>query len=190
VRTTKDGYSSIRRARTVDARALTTLLHAAYAEHLVAGLNFTAGLQSESQTALEIHEREVHAIRSQTEFVATITLAKQAARDGSARIYINHLAVLPSARNAGLSGRLLDHAERIARRRHIPVLRLDTASSLPKLIERYSRRGSRVIGERQWPGKTYRSVLMEKVLAYRKPSAKLRSPAVGKVTDGARRPRV
>lgn len=186
---TKDGYSAIGRARVADARAVTALLHAAYAEHLAAGLNLSAGSQNESQTTHEIREREVYHIQRKAELVATVTLGTQTTRTGITRIYINHLAVVPSARNAGLSGRLLDHAERVARRRRTPALRLDTATTLPALIERYRRRGFQVIGERQWKGKTYRSVLMEKALEYRRPSAKARLAGARSVEGSRRQPR-
>ncbi len=160
----KDGDSAIRRALVRDTRALTEVLHNAYAEHIAAGLNFTAGTQDETQTGKEIREREVYLIRRRTRPVATVTLAAQQTRAGLRRLYINHLAVVPAARESGLAGRLLDHAERVARRRGIRVLRLDTATQLHDLIDRYGRRGFKLIGERQWAGKTYRSVLMEKLL--------------------------
>jgi GNAT superfamily N-acetyltransferase len=166
--------SKIPRAGPTDAVALTQLLHVGYAEHIVAGLNFTAGTQDKVQTLKDIRDREVYVIRRGTELLATVMVTLQTPTHARSRLYVSHLAVDPGARATGRGRRLLDFVERLAKRRGIAVLRLDTTKQLIALIEAYERRGYARIGARQWKGKTYQSVLMEKVMGQRRPARSTR----------------
>ena len=78
--------------------------------------------------------------------------------------YVNSLAVDPALRRTGLGQFLLEHAEGEALAGGLRRMRLDTAAPLTALIAWYVRRGYRAIGETHWQGKTYDSVIMEKVL--------------------------
>lgn len=154
----------IRRAAAEDARALQLLLNDAYAEHLAAGLNFTAATQDEVSTRRQIRRHEVYLLEIDGEPIATITL-RDKEPDGDVRhIYINKLAVARAQRGRGFAKRLLSFAEAVARERGINVLRLDTAIPTTDLVGLYSNVGYAVKKTHQWDGKTYLSVIMERAL--------------------------
>lgn len=156
----------IRRAVSTDAPTLRALLNSAYRPLAEAGMNFTAATQDEERTRGFIEAREVYVIERAGELVGTITLRDRVDQAGTRHIYINGLAVCPDRQGQGLGRALLHFAEGVARERGVATLRLDTAKPATDLIELYTRAGYRIFGERHWQGKTYDSVIMEKVLSW------------------------
>jgi hypothetical protein len=59
---------------------------------------------------------------------------------------------------------LLEEAETWAREQGFAELAVDTAEQATHLIDYYKRRGYCFIETVQWPGKTYRSVVLSKEL--------------------------
>ncbi len=79
---------------------------------------------------------------------------------------LSQLAVHPDCRGQGLGERLMDAAEDWARQEGYTAVALDTAMPAMALRRRYERRGYVLLGDVQWEGKTYRSVLMRKALGH------------------------
>lgn len=96
-------------------------------------------------------------------------------------LYLNQLAVDPRHRGKGIGRFLLGLAEERANERGVPRLRLDTAVPAAHLVSFYRSVGYEVVGEIQWPGKIYRSFILEKRLPNRKRKTGrgLRRPPLG-----------
>lgn len=154
----------VRRALRSDATSVRELLNSAYADHAAAGLNFTAATQDEPFTRRQIQRYEVYVLETDGRLVATISLCDKPPQADVRHIYINKLAVATDLRGHGLGKRLLSFAEQVARDRGIKVLRLDTAIPATKLVTLYSRTGYQVRKTHHWDGKTYESLIMEKIL--------------------------
>ncbi|MBB3197277.1 GNAT family N-acetyltransferase [Roseateles terrae] len=161
---------------------LTSLLHQAYASLAAQGWNFTAVDQPVSLTAKRVSAGQC-------------LLAEQLDAQGAARLVgtvmvrgpyrpgvdawtldapcynepgtaiLSQLAVHPDCRGLGLGERLMDAAEDWARTEGYTAVALDTALPAVALRQRYERRGYVQVGDVQWEGKTYRSVLMRKALS-------------------------
>lgn len=163
-------------AESDDLHALTALLNRAYSPLAAAGMNFTAADQTVEKTRERIEAGDTWvALDAAGAFVGTVTLSRP--RDprldwvqGHAWIaapdiaHINQLAVEPGLQRGGLGRRLMDTAEAAAQRRGVARILLDTAEPATPLRAWYERLGYRTIGVDRWPGKTYRSVIMEKSL--------------------------
>jgi len=149
--------------------ALTDLLHRAYAELGAMGFNFTAVDQSEAVTARRIRGRECWVAFVDGRLVGTVTLSPRRPislppwRDGLSTAMINQLAVDPVMRGQGIGGRLLDVAEGRSRDLGFTSVSLDTAESAEHLVRLYLRRGYAAVAFHRWRGKTYRSVVLEKL---------------------------
>lgn len=153
-----------------DAPELTSLLHQAYANLGAQGLNYTAVDQSVETTISRCEGGRCWAAESENRLVGTIKLNEPdpeddlfAYRDPEVGI-INQFGVLPTFQGCGIGKALHDQAEIEAKRWGKSALVLDTADSARDLIAYYERLGYTVNGSVQWPGKTYRSVLMRKSL--------------------------
>lgn len=96
--------------------------------------------------------------------VGTVTLRIKEDPHGT-HAYVNWLAVDPELQGTGLGSVLLRRGEEEAAWRGLSRVRLDTAKPATELVSWYEHRGYRNVDETHWPGKTYDSVVMEKVLA-------------------------
>jgi GNAT superfamily N-acetyltransferase len=150
-------------ARLSDADETAKLLRAAYADHAAAGLNFSAATVTAEKVRERIALAQVYVARREGRIVGTYNLRSKADQLGDAA-YVNSLAVDPALRGAGLGTDLLEQAEAEAVRRGFTRVRLDTAKPLLDLVEWYRRRGYAPVGEVRWSGKTYDSVVLEKLV--------------------------
>lgn len=164
---------SIRPAVEADIPAVTRLVHAAYAEHGAAGLNFTGVDQTEATTRLRLFAGQSWVIERGGELIATATastppgehIRRLAALASEPRVaWLNQLAVHPSHRGEGLARRLFETVASHARHQDAKILALDTAAPATRLRALYERWGFRERETIQWPGKTYDSVVMSRDL--------------------------
>jgi GNAT superfamily N-acetyltransferase len=162
--------------------ALTALLHQAYASLAAQGWNFTAVDQPVSLTAKRVASGQCFLAeemdsQGQRRLVGTV-MVRGPYRPGvdawsldtpcftdPANAILSQLAVHPDCRGQGLGERLMDTAEAWAREQGYQAVALDTAMPALALRQRYERRGYVTVGDVQWEGKTYRSVLMRKPLS-------------------------
>ncbi|MFX1679769.1 GNAT family N-acetyltransferase [Mitsuaria sp. CC2] len=165
--------------------ALTALLHLAYASLAAQGWNFTAVDQSVQTTRERVASGQAFvALSAGGELVGTVTVAPPKRPDGrylgdpvpdcytqADTAILAQLAVHPSCRGQGVGERLMDVAEAWALAQGYAHVALDTAVPAEALRRRYERRGYALIGDVQWAGKTYRSVLMRKALGVAEASA-------------------
>jgi GNAT superfamily N-acetyltransferase len=163
--------------------ALTALLHRAYARLGAMGLNYTAVDQPLEVTAQRVAHGQCYVAECDGRVVGTVTVggpwdpqrvpgARQCAwylrRDLA---HLHQLGVEPAARGQGIGNALIAACEQWARERGFDAIALDTAAPASHLRERYARLGYADVGEVQWAGKTYRTVIMAKPLAARAPTA-------------------
>lgn len=150
--------------------ALTSLLNRAYAGLGAMGLNYTAVDQSAEVTAQRAHFGTCLVAAVGSELVGTIMV--RPTHTESPCLYFtqpgvataHQFAVAPEFQRSGIGSILLSRAETWAREHGFSELALDTAESATHLIEYYGRRGYHRVGWVQWPGKTYRSVVISKSL--------------------------
>ena len=164
---------TIRLVVEADIPAVTRLVHAAYAEHGAAGLNFTAVDQSDETTRLRLFAGQSWVIEREGGLIATATVSippgehirRLAALAREPRVaWLNQLAVHPSHRGEGLARRLFDTVVSHARNQDAQILALDTAAPAAHLRALYERWGFTEVETIHWPGKTYDSVVMSRVL--------------------------
>jgi GNAT superfamily N-acetyltransferase len=93
-----------------------------------------------------------------------ITIRPLAASDSIERLTALLHKAYASLGAQGLGERLMDAAEAWAVERGFSHVALDTAKPAEHLQRRYAKRGYAQVGEVQWDGKTYASVLMVKTL--------------------------
>jgi GNAT superfamily N-acetyltransferase len=150
--------------------ALTSLLNRAYAGLGAMGLNYTAVDQSSEVTTQRARLGTCLVAAIGSELVGTILVRPTHAESpctyftqpGVATAH--QFAVAPEFQRTGIGLALLSQAETWARENGFSELALDTAESATHLIEYYGRRGYHRVGWVQWPGKTYRSVVVSKSL--------------------------
>ena len=157
---------------------LTALLHASYASLAAQGWNFTAVDQPVAVTRERVTLGQAFVAEHEGRFVGTVTVSPPKPADGSYlgdpvpacytrrdTAILAQLAVHPALRGQRLGERLMDAAEAWAVTHGYAHVALDTAKPAEHLQRRYARRGYVHVGEVQWQGKTYASVLMVKALA-------------------------
>jgi GNAT superfamily N-acetyltransferase len=163
---------AIRDLATADSLAgLTDLLHAAYGPLGARGLNYTAVDQPVETTASRVSRGHCFVAESCSQIVGTILV--RSPDPGSECPYyrqphvasVHQFGVLPRLQGRGIGSALLRHAEKWAGDGGFRELALDTAAPAVHLLEYYERRGYRLVGEMEWPGKRYRSVVLSKPLA-------------------------
>lgn len=154
-----------------DVPALTQLVHDAYAALAADGLNVTGASQDESTTAsrsLRVGSSWVVA-DADGRLLGTVAVSSPPGRGIRAltslalepdRVWLNQLAVHPAVRGRGLATLLWRTARAWAADRGMRSVGLDTAQPLMPLREMYRRWGFVEADTVQWPGKTYRSVVM------------------------------
>ncbi len=156
-----------------DTPELTKMLHRAYAELGAAGLNFTAVDQDETTTFRRASGGNSWVLTDRGTIVAAMTiswpaeaalaaLTKEAERPG--RAWLNQLAVDPKRRGEGLARRLRDEGFAWAVSQGATSIGLDTAEPAHHLVNLYTSWGFHTVDVVQWPGKTYKSVVMVRTL--------------------------
>lgn len=149
---------------------LTELIHRAYAPLGKRGLNFTSVDQSPVVTKERIGWGTCFVAVVGPELVGTIVVrgthtnsdCPDFNRPGVATMH--QFAVSPARQGTGIGSSLLSRAESWAKENGFAELLLDTAEPATELIEYYQHHGYQQVTTVQWPGKTYRSVVMRKGL--------------------------
>jgi GNAT superfamily N-acetyltransferase len=162
--------------------ALTSLLHRAYAPLGAAGMNYTAVDQSIETTAQRLAGGQGFVAEQDGAVVGTVVV--QGPRDADAHpdarvcawylrrdlAHLHQLGVEPAAQGRGIGGALIAACEEWARERGSKAIALDTAMPATHLRERYAALGYADVGDVQWSGKRYRTVIMVKPLTAVVPS--------------------
>jgi GNAT superfamily N-acetyltransferase len=163
---------------------MTALLHRAYARLGGMGLNYTAVDQDVDVTRRRVDQGACYvAVAGTGKICGTIVLhapvggeppastaLREEACDGAAWLkqpgiaHFGQFAVDPDLQGQGIGGRLMDTVEAQAKSLHATEIALDTAEPATHLVALYASRGYRFVGYAQWPGKTYRSVILSKRL--------------------------
>lgn len=156
-----------------DVPALTQLVHRAYAELGARGLNFTAVDQNEATTLYRASAGASWVLTDGGRLVGTVSVASPASEmlrgmtdhaSIEGRAWLNQLAVDPDYRGQGLARRLRDVAYEWSVSKGATSVGVDTAEPADHLIALYSGWGFEPVDYVQWPGKTYRSVVMVRTL--------------------------
>lgn len=145
------------------------MLHRAYAELGARGLNFTAVDQDEATTMKRASAGASWLLLEDERLAATVTmsmppsrsmreLSAEARRPG--RAWLNQMAVDPAYRGRGLAHRLRDVAFAWAWEHGATAIGVDTAEPAEHLVALYESWGFRPRETVQWPGKTYRSLVL------------------------------
>jgi GNAT superfamily N-acetyltransferase len=157
--------------------ALTALLHRAYARLGAMGLNYTAVDQSVEATARRVAGGHCFVAEEDGAIVGTVTVngphdvnQTPGARDCAWYLrrdlaHLHQLGVDPAAQGRGIGTALIAECERWAREQGFRAIALDTAGPAAHLRRRYAVLGYAHVGDAQWAGKRYRSVIMVKPLA-------------------------
>jgi uncharacterized damage-inducible protein DinB/GNAT superfamily N-acetyltransferase len=156
--------------------ALTALLHQAYAPLAAQGLNFTAATQDAETTRRRAAEGQCYVATRGGELVGTVTVCGPYEVDSAPwtvdvpwfrdrdTAHFHQFAVAPGLQGQGLGHRLVLTCEGWARAGGYRRMALDTAELALQLRTLYRRMGYADVGQVQWQGKTYRSVIMQKSL--------------------------
>jgi GNAT superfamily N-acetyltransferase len=157
---------------------LTALLHRAYAPLGKRGLNYTAVDQSVEATAQRVAGGHCFVAEEDGAIVGTVTVngphdvnQTPGARDCAWYLrrdlaHLHQLGVEPSAQGRGIGTALIAECERWARTQgFFRAIALDTAMPAHHLRQRYAALGYAEVGDVQWSGKRYRTVIMVKPLA-------------------------
>jgi uncharacterized damage-inducible protein DinB/GNAT superfamily N-acetyltransferase len=156
--------------------ALTDLLHRGYAPLAARGMNFTAADQTLEQTRRRVADGQCWIAEASGVVAGTVTVCgpyapEQAPLSADAPWYrdpdtahFQQFAVDPAVQGQGLGRRLVATCEAWAREHGYRWLALDTAEPATELRTLYAHLGYRDVGHVQWPGKSYRSVVMRKAL--------------------------
>lgn len=162
---------AIRRLTDSDSLAeLTALLHAAYADHALAGRRFFASYQSVDDTRQRVSNGECWLALDGGSVVGTVTVAfpfdQPAGFPAGPHVgTFSQLAVRPERRGTGLGHHLLCLAERRIVELGGNEAVIDTSSLASELIAWYGRRGYRSVGRWRWDVTNYESVVLSKILS-------------------------
>lgn len=156
--------------KTDSLQALTLLLNRAYAELGAMGLNYTAVDQTPEVTAQRITGGQCFIAKWNGQWVGTVLCKPTDAR--SECVYftkpgvatLRQLAVEPDFRGKGIGLQLIRCCQAWARDQGFEELALDTALRATHLVSLYTRLGFKPVGQVQWPGKTYESVVLSQSL--------------------------
>nr|WP_272954783.1 GNAT family N-acetyltransferase [Kribbella sandramycini] len=153
---------------------MTELLHDAYAELGRRGLNFTAVDQNDDTTLRRASSGNCFVLEQDGALLATITISMppepalaeltEHARTPN-RAWLSQLAVAPAHQGTGIGTHLWAIGRRTAADLSATTIGVDTAEPATELIRLYQRWGFAQVDSIQWPGKTYRSVVMALTLA-------------------------
>ncbi|MEQ1823072.1 MAG: GNAT family N-acetyltransferase [Fimbriimonadaceae bacterium] len=156
---------TIRRLQPTDSiEDLTALIHRAYQRLGEMGLNYTAVNQGPEVTLERVLEGECWLAEMHGATVGTAVLSFPEPYRESGRAYVNQFAVEPDLQGMGIGSALLQHLEERAREVGCHEIGLDTAESAGHLVRFYETRGYQFVEYVQFEGKTYRSVILVKLL--------------------------
>jgi predicted N-acetyltransferase YhbS len=155
---------TIRLATREDVPVVRRIVNEAYQRLADMGLNYTGVYQDDAGTWKRMEGRDTYLAEQDGKPVGTVCLRVKPIPGDGEGLYLNQMAVLPEYQGKGIGSRLMGLAEEEARKRKLDRIRLDTAIPATHLIDYYTKRGYVKVGEVQWEGKTYRSVVMEKRL--------------------------
>lgn len=127
-------------------------------------MNYTGTYQDEEITRERLGKGRGFVLECDGELLATVLLSRKNEITGRDSAYISQLAVSPKLKKKGLGSLLMDHCEELARDEKIPCVQLDTAQPASHLVSWYLSRGYRIVGTKQWDGKTYASWIFERDL--------------------------
>jgi GNAT superfamily N-acetyltransferase len=151
-------------------KALTELLHRAYAPLAEMGLKYVATYQSVETTRERISGGVCFVAEREGRIVGTIKYSPPGRGRGSPWMlrpevaHISQFGVERTLQRQGIGDLLMDHVEAFARNNGDVELALDTAKPAVHLIRWYRRRGYRFIEEVDWEITNYVSVVMSKRL--------------------------
>ena len=154
-----------------DLGNLTALIHRAYASLGALGLNFTAVDQSVKTTAERCAAGETWlAVDEEDTILGTVTMTFPDPYDSCpfyrdlSQVVLNQLAVEPGLQRCGIGRALVECVESRGAACGYRSVALDTAENAVDLVAWYRTMGYEIVGVIKWEDKTYRSVLMCKVL--------------------------
>ncbi len=154
--------------------ALTEMLHQAYAPLAARGLNFLAATQDVNTTRSRAALGQCFVAVHDGAVVGTVTVGPYHDRavaavdtslfgiNESARFF--QFAVHPDHQRRGVGRQLVAACEQWAQEMGFHGVTVDTAAVATELRQMYQRMGYVEVGSAQWPGKTYRSVVLRKPL--------------------------
>lgn len=157
-----------------DADRLTVLLHAAYAELGAMGLNYTAVDQDVPTTLARARGGQCWVVEDRDAIVASLTISLPPTSElqsltGQAcvagRAWLNQVAVAPTHRGLGLASQLWAVGRAWAISQGATSIGVDTAVPAEHLVGLYAAWGFVPADTIHWPGKTYDSAVMVRVLA-------------------------
>lgn len=149
---------------------LTELLHRSYKRLADMGLRFVATHQSDAVTLERLSSGEAFVAELKGRIVGTILFRPPHLTRGCEWYdrpevaMFGQFGVEPGLQGSGIGKALLLHCEQRAREEGASEIALDTSEKALHLIEMYQRWGYRLVGETQWDGVNYRSVIMSKRL--------------------------
>jgi uncharacterized damage-inducible protein DinB/GNAT superfamily N-acetyltransferase len=158
--------------------SLTALLHRAYAPLAAQGLNFTAATQDVETTKRRAAEGHCLVAELQGEIVGTVTVSGPYGADEAPwaagvpwfrdhdTAHFHQFAVDPAQQRQGLGRRLVTACEQWAHEHGFKRMALDTAEPARALRGLYRRLGYAEVGQVQWEGRHYVSVIMLKSLGH------------------------
>jgi GNAT superfamily N-acetyltransferase len=157
-------------AATDSLASITGVLHRAYAQLAVMGLNYTAVDQSDEVTKKRFEGGQGFVATKNDVIVGTIVAQPQKPQSPCDYYRKAHVAsihqfgVEPSMQGEGVGRALIAACESWAVAHGFSEIALDTAEQATHLVAFYSRLGYTRCGSVQWDGKVYRSVVMTKQL--------------------------
>jgi GNAT superfamily N-acetyltransferase len=163
--------------------ALTALLHRAYARLGAMGLNYTAVDQSALTTRARFASGQGFVIDENGALIGCVVVAGpfDAQKNPGTRrspwylrrdvAHLHQLGVEPAAQGQGIGPALIAACERWAVDQGFRAMALDTAMPATHLRQRYAALGYAEVGDVQWSGKRYRTVIMVKPLSGDAPTA-------------------
>jgi ribosomal protein S18 acetylase RimI-like enzyme len=149
---------------------LNALLKEAYGALAESGPAFAASCEGVSATRRRVQEGQCFlAILDEVPVGCVILRVTSTARGpewykASGVASIGRLAVRPALQNRGIGKKLLHHAEESARASNCTELAMDTSEQADQLIRMYERWGYVQVSYHQWPGTSFRSVVLSKKL--------------------------
>lgn len=156
--------------------ALTLLLHRAYGPLAQQGLNFVAATQSAETTRKRAAEGQCYVAAAGKELVGTVTVCGPYDMESAPwtidvpwfrerdTAHFHQFAVDPRLQGQGVGRRLIQACEHWALESGYRRMALDTAAPAAQLRAMYRRLGYVDVGQVQWSGRDYRSVIMQKNL--------------------------
>ncbi|MFT4246874.1 MAG: GNAT family N-acetyltransferase [Pseudomonas sp.] len=150
--------------------SITILLHRAYARLGAMGLNYTAVDQTPAMTSERMNGGHCFVAHWDGQLAGTVLVkppdptseCEYFVRDSVASL--RQFAVDPDLQGRGIGHALVEACENWACQSGHRELALDTAEPAIHLVNLYQGMGFAHVGFVQWPGKSYRSVVMSKSL--------------------------